>query len=78
MATFITFSAELQQLKADMQQLRGQVDSQHGQQTDTLSQTTTKIVAMDGDLRTLYGNAEAAIRAINTDLAAMKEEKRKA
>ena len=77
MVTLITLSAELQQLKADMQQLRGHVDPQHVQLTDTFSQTTTKIVAMDGDLRALYGNAEAAIRAIITDLAAMKEEKGK-
>ena len=77
MAKVTTLAAELQQIKLDIQQLRGHVDQQHALQSETSAQQTTKTMTLDSELRFLYENAEAAIRAINVDLAVMKHEKGK-
>ena len=75
MSTLTTLSSEIQQMKADLQQLRGHVDQQNAIQAETSAHQTTKTMSLDDELGSLYGNAEAAIRAINVDIAAMKEDK---
>ena len=75
MATVDTFASEMMKMNAELQQLRAHVDQQAAIQAKTSSQQTTKTMSLDDELRSLYANAEAAIRAINNVLMTMKEEK---
>ena len=75
MATVTTLAAELQLIKLDLQQLRGHMDQQNALQSETSAQQTTKTMTLDSELRSLHENAETVIRAINVDLAAMKDKR---
>ena len=75
MATVDPLASEMFRMNVGLQQLRAHVDQQAAIQAETLSQQTTKTLSLDDELRSLYANAEAAIRQINTDLKQPKEEK---
>lgn len=75
MATVDTLASEMMETNAELQQLRAHVDQQAVIQAETSSQQTTKTMSLDDELRSLYANAEAAIRQIDTGLKVMKEDK---
>ncbi len=75
MATVDSLASDMFKMNAELQQLRTHVDQQAAIQAETSSQQTTKTMSLDDELRSLYANAEAVIRQINTDLKLMKEEK---
>ena len=75
MATVDSLASEMFKRNAELQQLRAHVDQQAAIQAETSSQQTTKTMSLDDELRSLYANAEAAIRQINTDFKQRKDEK---
>ena len=75
MATVDSLASEMFKMNAELQQLRPHVDQQAAIQAETSSQQTTKAMSLDDELRSLYANAEAAIRQINVGLKQMKEDK---
>ena len=75
MATVDSLAAEVMKMNAVLQQLRAHVDQQAATQAESSSLQTTKTMSLADELRSLYANAEAAIRAINNEVTTMKEEK---
>lgn len=75
MATVDSIASEMFKMNAELQQLRAHVDQQLAIQAESSSQQTATTMSLDDELRSLYANAEAANRQINTDAKQMKEEK---
>ena len=72
MATVDPLASEMSKMNAELQQLRAHVDQQAAIQAETSPQQTNKTMPLDDELRSLYANAGAAIRQINTDFKQMK------
>ena len=72
MATIDSLASDMFKMNGELQQLRAHVDQQAAIQAETTSQQTKKALSLGDELRSLYANAEAAIRQINTDLKQMQ------